>query len=497
MIPPKINLLDPEPGGPQPRPRFSWRKGVIIGLAALVVILPVLFFLVSARLFSAASKINPANDSGKKISLLEQIRRLVGNSDKQLKGQDRDRINILLLGEGGEGHDGPHLTDTMLFITFKPSTSQIGILSLPRDLWIPLPEGGSNKINSINAMAEAAQPRSGGEATSRVIGRLLDQPIDYYVRVDFSAYKTLVDDVGGITVNVAQGFTDFAYPTDNQLFKTVSFRKGWQTMNGDTALEFVRSRHGNNGEGSDFARSSRQQLVLLALKDKLVSFDTLLNPSRVASVLETLQSHVVTNMELWEIVALAKDMRGVDRTTMVHRVLDDSPEGPLYATSITVSNGDAYVLLPRKGDWSDIQRAASKILETKSDVWGATAASGSGTGATAAAPALRVEVRNATLQPGLAKKTQDMLSKVGYDVVRIGNATEKDRTRTIVYDLTDGAHPDELQTLRNLLGADVAMTLPGYLSSGLTPSNIALSNGQQPSSAGVDFLVVLGQNAIN
>ena len=83
-------------------------------------------------------------------------------------------------------------------------------------------------------------------------------------------------------------------------------------------------------------------------------------------------------------------------------------------------------------------------------------------------------------------------------MVRIGNAKERTgHPRTTVYDLTNGAHPEELQSIRNLLGADVALTLPGYLSSGLTPSNIALSNGQQPSGDGVDFLVVLGQDAIN
>ena len=486
MKPPKINLLDPGSGAFRPRRRFSFWKGAAIGLAALVLTVPLFFSFASARLLNAVSKINPANATSQKLSLIEQVRRLVGGSEKKLRGEDRDRINILVLGEGGEGHDGPHLTDTMLFVTFKPSTSRIGILSLPRDLWIPLPEGGSNKINSINAVAENAQPRSGGEATSRVIGRLLDQPIDYYVRVDFSAYKTLVDDVGGITVNVDQSFTDFAYPTDDNLYKTVSFQKGWQTMNGDTALEYARSRHGNNGEGSDFARSRRQQKVLLALKDKLVSFDTLLNPSRVASVLETLQSHVVTDMELWEIVALAKDMRHVDQSTMVHRVLDDNPEGPLYATTVTVSNGDAYVLLPRKGDWGDVQRIADRILETKSD---ALSASGG--------QPLRIEIRNGTPQAGLAKKTQDLLNKVGYDVVRIGNSKENSLARTIVYDLSNGAYPEELQTIRNLLGADVSLTLPGYLSSGLTPSNIALSNGQQPPGDGVDFLVVLGRNAIN
>ena len=126
------------------------------------------------------------------------MRRLVGNGEKQLRGEERDRINILVLGEGGEGHDGPHLTDTVLFVTVKPSTTDVGILSLPRDLWIPLPEGGSWKINAINAYAEEKQSGSGGVAARDAIGPVLGQPIDYYVRVDFSAFKTLIDDVGGV-----------------------------------------------------------------------------------------------------------------------------------------------------------------------------------------------------------------------------------------------------------------------------------------------------------
>jgi len=487
MRPPKINLLDPRSGVAPARRRFSFWKGALVALAALVVTVPVLFSLASARLLTAASAINPSNDGDQKVSIFEQVRRLVGNSEKRLRGEERDRVNILVLGEGGEGHDGPHLTDTILFVTFKPSTSQIGILSLPRDLWIPLPEGGSGKINSVNAYAEKEAERSGGEAARQAISALIDQPIDYYVRVDFAAFKTLIDDVGGVTVNVENTFTDFAYPTDNDLYKKVHFDKGWQTMDGDTALEYVRSRHGNAGEGSDFARSRRQQKVMLALKEKLVSFDTLLNPSRVASVLETLQSHVISDMELWEVVKLAKAMRGVDGSKLTHRVLDDAPEGPLYASTITVSNGDAYVLLPRKNDWSEIRRIASRILELAPD---------DSKVAEEKRPA-RVEIQNGTRQSGLAKKTQDLLTKVGYDIVRIGNAEETSRDRTIVYDLTNGGLPEELQTLKNLLGAEVGMTLPGYLSSGVTPSNIALSNGQQPSAGGADFLVILGQNAVN
>jgi LCP family protein required for cell wall assembly len=484
MKPPKINLLTP---GDAPRRRFSFWKGALIGLATVAILIPTLFSLAAGRLISAASNLNPNAKGTEKVSILDQVRRLVGNGEKQLRGEERDRINILVLGEGGEGHDGPHLTDTILFVTVKPSTSDVGILSLPRDLWIPSLDGGSVKINAVNAYAEEERVGSGGVETASAISALLSQPIDYYVRVDFSAFKTLIDDVGGVTVDVERTFTDFAYPTDNNLYKKVHFEKGWQTMNGSVALEYVRSRHGNNNEGSDFARSRRQQKVILALKDKLVSFDTLLNPSRVASVLETLQSHVITDMELWEIVKLAKELRHIDPTKIVHRVLDDNPEGPLYATTVTVSNGDAYVLLPRKSDWSDIKGMAERILERPESET-----------ANVETHAVRVEIQNGTRLPGLAKKTQDLLTKVGYEIVSIGNAKETNRERTIVYDLTNGGYPEELQTIRNLLGAEVALTLPGYLSSGLTPSNIALSNGQQPKTqGGADFLVVLGQNSAN
>ncbi|MFA5854503.1 MAG: LCP family protein [Patescibacteria group bacterium] len=484
MRPPKINLLTP---GDAPRRRFSFWKGALITLATVAILIPTLFSLAAGRLISAASNLNPNAKGKEKVSILDQVRRLVGNGEKQLRGEERDRINILVLGEGGEGHDGPHLTDTILFVTVKPSTADVGILSLPRDLWIPSSDGGSVKINAINAYAEEKRVGSGGVETTEAISALLSQPIDYYVRVDFSAFKTLIDDVGGVTVDVERTFTDFAYPTDNSLYKKVHFEKGWQTMNGDTALEYVRSRHGNNNEGSDFARSRRQQKVILALKDKLVSFDTLLNPSRVASVLETLQSHVITDMELWEIVKLAKELRHIDPSRIIHHVLDDNPEGPLYATTVTVSNGDAYVLLPRKSDWSDIKNMAERILERPASET-----------AQIEARAVRVEIQNGTKLPGLAKKTQDLLTKVGYEIVSIGNAPETNRERTTVYDLTNGGYPEELQTIRNLLGAEVALTLPGYLSSSLTPSNIALSNGEQPKAqGGADFLVVLGQNSAN
>ncbi len=472
MKPPKINFLNPGAEAPRRR-RFSFWKGALIALAALVVIAPVLFSIGSLRLIQAASMLNPKSGSRGKISLFEQVSRLVSNSERKLQGEDRDRVNILVLGEGGEGHDGPNLTDTMLLASLQPSTGRVALVSIPRDLWITMPDGITAKINAANAFAEARNPGSGGEATVKVVSDLLDQPVDYYVRIDFSAFKTLIDDVGGVTVNVDRPFTDYAYPTDGNLYQTIHFDKGWQTMDGDTALKFARSRHsGSPGEGSDFARSARQQKILAALKEKIVSFDTLLNPSKVASILETLQTHVITNMELWEIVKIAKFARRVKTNEIINHVLDDNPEGPLYSMMMPVSDGVAYVLLPRRGDWSEIQQMARNIFERDRYAEQKPAAP---------AQPLRLEIRNGTIRSGLAQKTRDLLSKVGYDVVRIGNNNDQNVRNTVVYDLTSGAHPEALSTLKGLLNADVSLSASGSLSLARASSD-------------VDFLVVIGQN---
>lgn len=485
MKPPKINLLHSSKAGSRRGRRFSLWRGSLVAVIAVILIVPTLFSIMSLRLIRAATSLNPETGQGEKLSIVEQVRYLVGSDERILSGEDRDRINILALGEGGEGHDGPHLTDTMLFVTIQPSTKKVGILSLPRDLWVTLPGYGKGKINAANAYAEQDESRSGGAYAAQVVSNLLDQPIDYYIRVDFSAFKTLIDDVGGVTVNVERTFTDFEYPTDDDLYKKVHFDRGWQTMSGETALEYVRSRHGNNGEGSDFARSRRQQKVLMALKDKVVSFDTLLNPSRVASILETLESHVITDMELWEIVKLAKMMKDIDASSLSRYVLDDNPEGPLYSSSIPLPDGiDAYALLPRRGDWSEIRKIARNIV-TYGDLPDADEKT----------PAV-VEVRNGTIRPGLAASTRERLERIGYEVDTIGNAKRQDYEKTVIYDLTNGGDPETLHTLKNFLNAEIALTLAGYLTSDVTPSDLSLSNGDNPESpdSTADFLVILGNN---
>ncbi|MEK7451719.1 MAG: LCP family protein, partial [Patescibacteria group bacterium] len=332
------------------------------------------------------------------FSLFSAIRSFVTPSGSALQGEKDDRVNILLTGIGGEGHDGPQLTDTILFASYRPSTKKLAFLSLPRDMRVDLPGHGSQKINHANAYAEMEQAGSGPTATAEIIGNVLHQPIQYYLRVDFDGFSELINSIGGIDVYIEQPFTDPSYPILGKEYDTcgnseslmkgketvddvkqdtiieekkvlggpdyrcrfekLTFKEGWTHMDGYTALAFVRSRHGNNGEGSDFARSRRQQKILLAVKDKVFSVSTFFNPVRMNSILDTLQKNIRTNLTVAELVRLGKEFKNLTSESIVSHVIDASPNSPLYETSV---NG-AYVLLPKNDDWTQLQQMAQYIF---------------------------------------------------------------------------------------------------------------------------------------
>ena len=184
---------------------------------------------------------------------------------ENLKGELDDRINFLLLGQGGVGHEGPYLTDTIIFASLKPSTKELAMFSIPRDFYVKIPKNGWARINSANSIGETTDYDGGGSAyTAKIIEDVFDQPVHYWLRVDFDAFQKIIDDLGGVNVCVDHSFTDEYYPDENFGYEPVEFEEGCQKMNGDTALKFSRSRHGTNGEGSDFARSARQQKIILA-----------------------------------------------------------------------------------------------------------------------------------------------------------------------------------------------------------------------------------------
>jgi LCP family protein required for cell wall assembly len=425
------------------------------------------------------------------FSLFSTLRGLVGSSDKELTGEQDDRINFLLLGIGGEGHDGPELTDTIMFASFKPSTKKIGFLSIPRDLAVPIPGYGYQKINSINAYAEMDDSGSGPQWTSDVIGDLLDQEIHYFVKVDFDGFIDLIDAIGGVDVYVDRSFTDTNYPTDNDgLVQTIEFTEGETHMDGQTALQYARSRHGNNGEGSDFARAERQQKLILAVKNELLSASTFLNPAKLNNLVETFQENVETNMSFWELIKMTQYIPDIDPKNITTTVLEDGNDNPLYSTMI---NG-SFVLLPKRDDWEPIKEMAEELI---SDMQVASSQSDNETSEQIQLSTTRIEIQNGTSVTGLAFQTSQMLSGTNFSVVNISNADSQDYQTTIIYDLTGGKKSQELETLKEFLEADVAMTPSGWVfSETVMPRELTIENPETEDDT-VDFLIILGQNATN
>jgi LCP family protein required for cell wall assembly len=176
---------------------------------------------------------------------------------------------------------------------------------------------------------------------------LLGIHIDHWIGLDFQAFKSAVDSVGGVDVVVPNSFTDYQYPAgecngqpgQNCAYETVHFTAGPQHMNGARALQFARSRHSNdNGEGSDFARSRRQQLIVAALKQKAVSIGGLGN---LPDLLNSLGDNVVTDLHVNDLEALYSLLKDVPTTSILHISFDDT--NLLYECGYPNSCGAAYI----------------------------------------------------------------------------------------------------------------------------------------------------------
>ncbi len=418
--------------------------------------------------------------------LIRNLATLITSGDRPLRGERDDRINILLLGIGGNGHEGPLLADTVLLASYKPSTRQLALVSLPRDLQVPIPGIGLNKINAAYALSEAAAAGQGGPVTSQVAANVLGVPIHYYLRLDFTGFVTLIDQIGGVTVQVAAPIDDEFYPIpgqenapDPERFEHLVIPAGTRTFDGALALKYVRSRKGRGIEGSDFARSRRQMQVLLAIRDRVLSFDTLLHPGRVSSLISAVREHLDTNLQPWELLRLQSFSRSVNLDDVRSVVLDDGPSGALVAGT---SPGGAYVLLPRNGDFTGLHAIAANLFASSTPgLLGATKP------ANAQAAVARIEIHNGTTVNGLAAKTLDYLDRRGYEVVGIDNAPVQTYQRTVLYAVNPN-HAATVTELADIFSAVVFTTPPPPL-----PVN---GGPRQPYPVGesTDVLLILGND---
>ena len=255
----------------------------------------------------------------------------------------KERINILLMGvdqRQGEVERG-YRTDTMILLTIDPVSGQAGMLSIPRDLWVPIPGYGNNRVNLANYYGDADDYPGGGSALAKkTIEQLLGVRVHHYVRVNFTAFETFIDRIGGITVDVPEDIYDPKYPTNNYGIEVFSIKKGKQTLDGATALKYARTR---NTKFGDFDRAKRQQQVILAVQEKIK--DVRVAMSLFASgpdVLADLSASIKTDMPLSMIQQLGRLAMNIDRSNIKSAVIDQN-----YTEPITTAEGQQVEIANR------------------------------------------------------------------------------------------------------------------------------------------------------
>lgn len=413
------------------------------------------------------------------LPIISNIRRLALGDQKEADPTKDGTLTFLIMGIGGDGHDGSQLADTILLATIDLNEQKIGLLSVPRDLAYPLGGGRFIKINAVNAYAEEANPGQGARETADAFEELFGITIDHVVKINFQAFSDLIDAVGGVDVAVEKSFVDYEYPTEDDKWQTVSFKAGEEHMDGARALIYSRSRHGSNGEGSDFARAHRQQVVILALKEKLLSAGTFTNPSKLLKIYEAISSNTQTDLTSWSILKLAPLAKSFSNEKVTMHVLTNNTNGELVSNIVS----GAYMLFPKKPDWSEIKNIAQHPFDSKEDLQASQEKSATPTSFT-------IEVRNGTTVTGLASQMSDKLENAGYRISGIGNASRRDYEKTVIYDLTQGKETDGLAYLKNLLNANIAPSIP----EGWTKSNSTTTTEEpKPSDPNqTQFLIILG-----
>lgn len=205
-------------------------------------------------------------------------------------------VDILIMGLDSRPGEGMlSRTDSVLLMGIDPAHLRVSLLSIPRDTFIEVPGYGSQRINTINLLGEQEAPGRGVTLLADSLQQSFGVRPERFIRLDFAAFKELVDAVGGIAVDVERTIVDDLYPTEDGGVMSIRFDSGVQYLDGERALQYARTRHADD----DYRRAERQQQVISALVGRLI------NPLRWPAVLGVLSRHMDTNLTLFDMVQLA------------------------------------------------------------------------------------------------------------------------------------------------------------------------------------------------
>lgn len=245
------------------------------------------------------------------------------------------RTNVLILGlDRRPEQDQTVRSDVLMLVTADPGEPRLSLLSIPRDLYVDIPGYGKSRINAAHLWGESQNRGAGPALAMETVAVNFGVPIHGYLRVDFDGFRAVIDAVGGIDVVVEERIVDNAYPTQDYGTMRIEIPAGPQHMDGERALQYVRSRHG----ASDFERAARQQDVMMALVRRMTTPQTW---PRLPAVAEAMMQHVDTNLGPLEMLRMAVTALRVGADGIEHHVIDRNMTRPW-----TTPTGGA-VLLPR------------------------------------------------------------------------------------------------------------------------------------------------------
>ena len=289
--------------------------------------------------------------------------------------------NVVLLGYGGAGHEGGSLMDAIILLAVEPQEKKAAMISIPRDLWTPIPTDFDNttnhKINEAYALAldgrypnkraEFRGDLGGWNLVKYAVGSVTGILPKYFIAVDFSGFKKAIDILGGVRVNVPKTYDDSFYPIKGEemnlcgksgeevdalkarltgfelekqftcRYEQIHFDKGELEMDADTALKYVRSRHGDG----DFGRSERQFALLAAIVDKAVSLGAIPKGGRVLDSLVSTTKTDLDKSEIKDLLEVIGTPEGYKKVS-IHLTEDNVLKSGVAPTG-------AFILYPKEG----------------------------------------------------------------------------------------------------------------------------------------------------
>jgi LCP family protein required for cell wall assembly len=277
------------------------------------------------------------------------------------------RTNALIIGIDTRENSDLLNTDTIILVSYDHDSNDVTMVSIPRDFHVQVDPDlyWFRRINSVYSTYEQKGEGQGLLRLREVVSEITGIEIQYHAMIDFKGFTELIDSLGGINVNVENSFTDYRYPIEPSGNKIVSFEAGPQLMDGTTALEYARSRHSlDNNEGSDFARARRQQKVITAVTNEIIS-SSLLDPQSLMSLFNVIQDNVkISDFTLNDIEAGIKELKEFKENGDTYSfVLDPTAGAGQLVTSKNVVNTGAYAIGPIDGlgNYEDIQAYIQQI----------------------------------------------------------------------------------------------------------------------------------------